>query len=289
MDRNAEKLLKEIKKYVRSAAAYEKAKAQLHKKQSREMGLSNSTMQKQLKLLGIDVKPLLEESAALEKKLPTVHKNFLAFQKPPLLPGNFVIFEPPDPNVISIVPPAIDGFGGGYFSDADCGFNLALGETNFQVSYQGGNWGWDGGPSGLFHYSTLVFSFAPPKPGNILVEPYIDFKGSYAISAHDHWYSSTEATFRLRASSRLYQHYWENGPFITLIDEDFTDSSDSGWITTVEKLSYTTSVSANDTVLIFIEIELVAGARSGDARTDVDFKTGAERRIKVPVIQMRYF
>jgi hypothetical protein len=54
-------------------------------------------------------------------------------------------------------------------------------------------------------------------------------------------------------------------------------------------LSYTTSVSANNTVLVFVEVVLDTNAHSSHAKVDVDFKTGAERRIKVPVIRMRYF
>jgi hypothetical protein len=62
----------------------------------------------------------------------------------------------------------------------------------------------------------------------------------------------------------------------------------SGWIKQLVKLSYSTSVSASDTVLIFVEIMLDRDAHSSHAKVDVDFKTGAERRIRVPLIQMRY-
>jgi hypothetical protein len=48
------------------------------------------------------------------------------------------------------------------------------------------------------------------------------------------------------------------------------------------------TLSANDTVLILVEIKLDVPAQSSHARVDVDFKTGAERRIRVPVIRFRY-
>jgi len=36
-------------------------------------------------------------------------------------------------------------------------------------------------------------------------------------------------------------------------------------------------------------VVLDTNAHSSHAKVDVDFKTGAERRIRVPLIQMRYF
>jgi hypothetical protein len=117
----------------------------------------------------------------------------------------------------------------------------------------------------------------------------VDFKGQFAISSHDHWYTSSSADITLSVSSRLHQHYWEFGPSETLIDEHRTSSSNSGWIDRLVKLSYSTSVSANDTVLIFVEVVLKASAHSSHAKVDLDFKTGAERRIKVPLIRLKYF
>ena len=207
---------------------------------------------------------------------------------PPILPGDLILEIPPDPNVFDVKPPAVRGFGGGSFNDAACGFNLALGETNLLVSQQGSGWGWQA-TAGLPGKSTLVFQFTPPRAGNVLVDAYVDFKGQFAISAHDHWYTNADADITLSVSSRLFQHYWEFGPSETLIDEHRSSSSNSAWIDRLVKLSYTTSVSANDTVLIFVEVVLDTNAHSSHAKVDVDFKTGAERRIKVPVIQFRYF
>jgi len=287
MDTNAAKLLKQIRKYQKSTAAHQKAKQARHVRQSRALGRSDKEMQKLLKTMGADVQSLLKETAAKERELREAHKTYLAFVRPPILPGELVLEIPPDPNVFDVKPPAIDGFGT-HCLGIDRGFNLALGETNFQWSEQGDGWGWQA-TAGSPCLTTLVFQFTPPRAGNVLVDAYVDFKGQFAISAHDHWYTNTNADLTLRVSSRLYQHYWEFGPSATLLDEHRTDSSNSGWVDRIEKLSYTTSVSANDTVLVFVEIELQVSAHSSHARVDVDFKTGAERRIRVPVIQVRYF
>jgi hypothetical protein len=244
-------------------------------------------MQKLLKKMGADVRSLLKETAAKEQELRETHKTYLEFERPPILPGEFVLEIPPDPNVFDVTPPAIEGFGT-HCTGIDRGFNLALGETNFQVSEQGEGWGWQA-TAGSPCLTTLVFQFTPPRAGSVLVDAYVDFKGQFAISAHDHWYTNTNADLVLSVSSRLFQHYWEFGPSVTLLDEHRTDSSNSGWVDQIEKLSYTTSLSANDTVLILVEIELEVSAHSSHARVDVDFKTGAERRIRVPVIRFRYF
>ena len=287
MDTNAEKLLKQIRKYQKSIAAHQKAKQALHVRQSRALARSDKEMQTLLKTMGVDVQSLLKETATGGRKLKEAHKTYLAFVRPPILPGELVVDFPPDPNVFDVKPPAIDGFGTNC-PGIDRGFNLALGEANFQVSEQGDGWGWQA-TAGSPCFTKLVFQFTPPRAGNVLVDAYVDFKGQFAISAHDHWYTNTNEDLTLRVSSRLYQHYWEFGPTATLLDEHRTDSSNSGWVDRIEKLSYTTSLSANDTVLILVEIELQASAHSSHARVDVDFKTGAERRILVPVIQVRYF
>ena len=287
MDANAQKLLRQLKQHRKAAEAYEKARLKMIEKEHRGLGLTDAVVQRELKAIGVDVKALLKDTAAEEKELQKVHKKFLALVRPPIVPGDLVFEIPPDPNVFDVKPPAVDGFGTNC-SGLDRGLNLALGEMNLLVSEQGDGWGWQA-TAGLPCLTTLVFQFAPPRAGNILVDAYVDFKGQFALSAHDHWYTSTSAHITLSVSSRLYQHYWEFGPSETLIDEHRTDSSNSGWIDRLVKLSYSTSVSANNTVLIFVEVVLDVIAHSSHAKVDVDFKTGAERRIRVPLIQMKYF
>jgi len=287
MDANAKRLLRELKQHRKAAEAYEKARRKMIEKEHRGLGLTDAVVQRELKAIGVDVKALLKDTAAEEKELQKVHKKFLGLVRPTRVPGNLVLEIPPDPNVFDVKPPAVDGFGTNCSALAR-GLNLALGEMNLLLSEQGDGWGWQA-TAGSPCLTTLVFQFAPPRAGNILVDAYVDFKGQFALSAHDHWYTSTRADITLSVSSRLYQHYWEFGTGETLIDEHRTDSSNSGWIDRLVKLSYSTSVSANDTVLIFVEVALDTNAHSSHAKVDVDFKTGAERRIRVPLIQMRYF
>ena len=249
--------------------------------EQRSLGLTDAVVQRELKALGVNVKSLLKDTAVEEKALRKCHKRVLEMVRPPLFPGEYVFEVPPDPNVFDVKPPAVDGFGGD--------LNLALGETNLFVSEQGDGWGLEATATGPPHGSTMVFQFAPPRAGNIVVDAYVDFKGQFAITAHDHWYTSTRADITMSVSSRLNQHCWEFGPSETVIDEHRTVSSNSGWIDRIVKLSYSTSVSANDTVLIFVDVVLDTNAHSSHARVDVDFKTGAERRIKVPLIQIKYF
>lgn len=286
MDAPTKKLLRQLKQHRKAAATYERKRLKMLEKEHRALGLTDKGEQKRLKAMGVDVKALLKETAAEERQLQQMHKKFLALLQPPKAPGDRVI-EVPDPNVFKIKPPAVDGYGT-HCSGLGRGLNLALGEMNLIVNEQGDGWGLQataGGPC----FTTLVFEFTPPTAGNIMVDAYVDFKGQFALSAHDHWYTSTSADITLSVSSRLYQHYWEYGPSETLIDEHRTSSSNSGWIDRLVRLSYTTSVSANDTVLFFVEVALDTNAHSSHAKVDVDFKTGAERRIKVPLIKVRYF
>jgi len=287
MDAHAKKLLRQLKQHRKEAATYEKARVKMIEKEHRALGLTDTVVQKELKAIGVDVRALLKDTAVEARELQKMHKRFLAMVRPPRVPGDFVLEIPPDPNVFAVKPPAVDGFGTNC-SGLARGLNLALGEMNLLVSEQGDGWGLQA-TAGSPCLTTLVFQFTPPRAGNILVDAYVDFKGQFALSAHDHWYTSTSADIKLSVSSRLYQHYWEFGPSETLIDEHRTDSSNSGWVDRLVKLSYTTSVSANNTVLIFVEVMLDTNAHSSHAKVDVDFKTGAERRIKVPLIQMRYF
>jgi hypothetical protein len=287
MDANAKKLLRQLKQHRRAAEAYEKMRRKMLEKEHRGLGLTDAAVQRELKAIGVDVKKLLQDTAAEEKELQKAHERLLALVQPPIVPGDLVFEIPPDPNVFDVKPPAIDGFGTNC-PGLDRGLNLGLGEMNLRVSEQGRGWGWQA-TAGSPCLTTLVFQFTPPRAGNILVDAYVDFKGQFALSAHDHWYTSTRADIKLSVSSRLYQHYWEFGPGETLIDEHRTDSSNSGWIDRLVKLSYSTSVSADNTVLIFVEVVLDTNAHSSHAKVDVDFRTGAERRIRVPLIQMRYF
>lgn len=289
MDANAKQLLRQLKQHRKVLETYDRARMKLLEKEHRALALTDAVVQKELAAIGVDVKALLKETAAEEKALLGTHKRLLTVARPPILPGNHIFDVPPDPNVFDVKPPAVDGFGT-YGASLDRGINLPLGEINIATSEQDSGWGWIGfsGEANKTYLTTLVFEFTPPRAGNIRVDAYVDFRGQFSITAHDHWYTDTRARLLLRASSRLYQHYWEMGPTVTLLNEDRTNSSNSGWLDWTQNLSYTTSVSANDTVLLFVEVWLGLFADSSHARVVVDFRTGAERRIRVPLIQIRY-
>lgn len=285
MDTNASTLLKQVRQFSRATAAQDNTRLALHRRQARTLGLSDKEMQRRLAAMGMDVPALLKDTETKARALNGAHKAYFALPRPPVLPGG-VLEIPPDPNVFDVRPPAIDGFGTNC-SAIDRGLNLPLGEMNIAWSEQGDGWGWQA-TAGSTCFTTLVFEFTPPRAGNVQVDAWVDCQGQFAISANDHWWSSTSADLTLSVSSRLYQHYWEFGPSETLIDEHRSDSSNSGWISQMVKLSYTTSLSANNTVLIFVEVSLDMNAHSSYAEVDVDFKTGAERHIRVPAIRFTY-
>jgi len=292
MEKELEAFIKKVKKQESALFDYEKKKNALHTKQSLANGHTDDHRIAELKSMGIDTASILKSFVKSEKDLKADHKVYITSAQDFAVDLGDLFFAPPpiirDPNVVYILPPAVDGYGGNFFDDEDCGFNLALGETNFKASEQGSGWGLSGGPYGKTGESTLVFSFNPPRSGNILVEPNIDFRGVFAISANDHSYTSTHAFLNLKVSSKLYQHYWETGPENTILDESHRDSSNSGVINQRVRLAYSASVSDNDPVRVFIKLRLDIGAKSSHARADIDFRTGATRFIRVPFIKVTY-
>ena len=290
MDADAKSLLRQLRQHRKALELYDKARMKMIDKEHRALALTDAIVQKELKAIGVDVNGLLKDTLTEAKELQRTHKKLLTLARPPMLPGESVFEIPPDPNVFDVKPPAVDGFGT-YGAGLDRGINLPLGEMNFATSEQDSGWGWLGisGEANKVYLTTLVFEFTPPRAGNILVDAYVDVRGQFSISAHDHWYTDTRARLQLHVSSRLYQHYWEYGPTAVLLNESRTNSSNSGWLDQIQKVSYSTSVSESDTVLLFVEVSLGLFADSSHARVVVDFKTGADRRIRVPLIQIRYF
>ena len=83
MDANADKLLRQLKQHRRSAAAYEKTRLRTIQREHSNLGMTDRTVQAELKALGVDVKALLADTAAEEKALRNVNKRFLALERPP--------------------------------------------------------------------------------------------------------------------------------------------------------------------------------------------------------------
>lgn len=281
--------LGKVKDYDRALTAHEQTKLNVINEQRRKFGDTETRWVKNLQSIGIDTDSVSKDFARAEKELKSAHKIYFetAGNLSVALPGNFGILVPPDPDIFDTFPPCVDAWGGGGFTDEDCGFNLSRGETNFKSLRQGSGWGLTATAVG-HSTSTLVFRLTPPRAGDVRVDAYIDFKGVFAISAHDHFYTSTNAKINLKVSSRLYQHYWEEGPVSTIIDEYHTDSSNSGVVDQQVRLRYSTSLSANDPVLVFVKCDLVIDAHSSHARAEIDFRTGASRHIRVPFIRFTY-
>ena len=298
MDKNSAKLIKELKKYYKAMAKYEKSRQTMQTQQSRPLRGSDKEVQKMLTGMGADVPSLVKGSMAAAQTLKDAHKKYLGIIEPPTWPPNDGRNRiPPDPNVFDVEPPATEGIvilpPPQYVDCPDCGFDLPSGKINFQMSDEGEGWGGLPGTGTVVTARSLelIFGFNAPRAGNVQVDVYVDFKGVFAMSAESHWYTNTSVGLSLSASSRLYFSrfgYWEDGPTITLFHKEGGDLSESGWINQYLKLSSTTSISDEQTILIFVKTDCSIWAQSSYARVDVDFGSVAERRIRVPVIRFRY-
>ena len=125
------------------------------------------------------------------------------------------------------------------------------------------------------------FYYFPPFSGELLVEPHVDFQGDVAVSAHDHWYTSTHAELRLKLHFDLFQHYWDGEQTATIINEHRHNSSAAYWANNHRIMSKSLSVSAHDVVWIKRTTSLFVKAQSSHAHVDCNFRTGANRRIRV--------
>jgi hypothetical protein len=242
---------------------------------------------------GINVRAFEEESSAAVKRLERSHRELLTISPPPARsdpkPQALLSYVSSlQPEIVStytrcglFYPPLQDAWG----NSEDCGFNLDLGEANIAVHSTGDGWGL-AARGYSWRYCTLWYVFFPPVAGDILVEPHVDFQGNVAISAHDHVYTSTVAKLKLQLNFDLYQHYWDGEKTAVIIDEYRTDSSTAYWVDDHRVMSKTLSVSAHDPVFIKLEVAYYVQAHSSHAMVDFDFRTGADRRIRVEHIKI---
>lgn len=191
------------------------------------------------------------------------------------------VFEIPDTN-IWLLPPA-DSVEG---NNEHCGFNAALAEVNKKGRDKGDGWGIMASASGPPEECVLWFHYVPPRAGNLLVEPHIDFQGDVSINAHDHWYTNTSARLKIWAYFDLFQHYWDGVQTATIVDEYRTNSKTAYWVDTSPSMSKSLSVSAGTPVYIKIGIVAEYHAHSSHAELAFDFRTGADRRIAVEYIRL---
>lgn len=281
--------LKEFREDEQALWKYQEQETQRQQRIVKEAGSSDEQFKEELKKAGINVKALEEES---DRELEKENRAFEELRKiapPPrrrgqrsrLLLDQIAALSLRDINTV-IYPPAQDGWG----NAEDCGLNLNLGEFNIKGEATGSGWGIQATASPPPRTCTLIFYYFPPRAGELTVEPHVDFQGDVALSAHDHWYTSTHAELELKLHFDLFQHYWDGEQVATIINEHHQNVKKSYWVDDHRVLSKTLSVSANNVVWIKLMISYKHNAHSSHARVAYDFRTGSDRRIRVESIRI---
>jgi hypothetical protein len=279
-----ERFRAQLKEFREDDEACWKQEAEEVKRQLRLLkgiGRTDEQVKAELKRAGINVGALEQESKKSAQQLKRAHKEMRKIEPPPSRRGRKEQIVMQQVAALAgshtwLFPPAWEGWG----NAEDCGFNLALGEINTERHMTGDGWGWAAVAYGT-QYCTLWFYYFPPRSGDLLVQPHVDFQGDVAVTAHDHWYTSTHAELELKLHFDLYQHYWDGEESATIIDEHRHDSSAAYWVDNHRIMSKTLGVSANDIVWIKLTTSLYVVAHSSHAHVDCDFRTGASRRIRV--------
>lgn len=253
----------------------------------KEIGRSDSQFKAELQRAGINVAALEEESKRLNELETRAHNELLKVDPPPRKRGrrDAIMLQQvaslAHSNSQLLFPPACHGGGNAEV----CGFNLDLGEINTESHETGDGWGLRA-EAAVTDYCSLWFYYFPPNPGDLIVTPHVDFQGSVAISAHDHVYTSTHAELQIKLHFDLYQHYWDGEETAIIIDEHRHNSSAAYWVDAHPSISKSVSVSAQNVVLMKLTVSKRVVASSSHAHTDCDFRTGAERRIRVEHIRL---
>lgn len=253
----------------------------------KEAERTDAEFKEELSNSGINVSVLEQESKREVERQRHAHAELKKVHPPPAIRGRKEQIAVEQAAALAdtalwIFPPAYDAWG----NAEDCGFNLALGEINTARDMTGDGWGLQAVAYST-QYCTLWFYYYPRTAGDLLVEPHVDFQGDVAISAHDHWYTSTHAELKLQLHFDLFQHYWDGEQTATIIDEHRHASSAAYWVNDHHIMSKTLSVSANDIVWIKLKTSLYVVAHSSHAHVDCDFRTGADRRIRAEHIRVR--
>ena len=268
---------------------YQEQELQRQQRIVKEAGSSDEQFKEELKKAGINVKALEDESNAELEKQKRAFDELRKIAPPPrrrgqrarLLLDQIVAFPLNDINTV-IYPPAQDGWG----NAEDCGLNVNLGEFNIKGEATGSGWGIMATASPPPNTCTLMFYYFPPRAGELTVEPHVDFQGDVVLNAHDHWYTSTWAELDLKLHFDLFQHYWDGEQITTIINEHHQNVKKAYWVDDHRVLSKTLSVSANTVVWIKLMISYQHNAHSSHAHVAYDFRTGADRRIRVESIRI---
>jgi hypothetical protein len=281
MNERIQAQLKEFRQDDEARWAYEAQEIARQTRVLNDNGRSDPQFKEELRRAGIDVSALEEQSSRLRELETKAHKELFKVEPPPPRRGrkDAMLLQ----QVASLAhtrtwlfPPAYEGWG----NAEQCGFNLPLGEINTESHKTGDGWGLQAVAYGT-EYCTLWFYYFPPESGDLLVQPHVDFQGSVAISAHDHWYTSTHAEILIKLHYDLYQHYWDGEETATIVNEHRHDSSTAYWVDNHRVVSKSLSVSANDIVWIKLTVSKFVMAHSSHAYADCDFRSDANRRIRV--------
>lgn len=285
MQQNLQSKLDEFRQDDEARWKYEAQELERQTRILQDSGVSDAQFKAGLERAGLNVSMLEAESARLRELETAAHQEMRKVGVPPRR-------GPKDANVLQqlasetqvtwLYPPAYEGWG----NAEECGFNLGLGEINTESHETGDGWGLQAVAYGT-EYCTLWFYYFPPHAGELTVSPHIDFQGDVAISAHDHWYTSTHAELRIKLHFDLYQHYWDGETVATIVDEHRHDSSAAYWVDDHRIVTKTLSVSALDVVWIKLTVSKFVMAHSSHAHTDCNFRTGSDRRIRVEHIWLR--
>lgn len=290
------RITKQLKKFRAEDEAHWRYEEEEVKRQNQifsEYGRTDKDSKTALEGAGIKLRALEEESSEVVKKLKKSHKELLKIDPPPTRSHtkqqvllNYISSFGAD-NIWTnnrcdwFYPPVQDAWG----NSEDCGFNIDLGEINIAEHSTGDGWG-IAAKAYSWRYCTLWYVFFPPVAGDISIEPHVSFQGNVAISAHDHWYTNTDAELKMKLHFDLYQHYWDGEETTNIINEHRTDSSTAYWVNETRVMSKSLSVSANDPVYIKLTVAYFVKAHSSHAEVDFNFREGAERRIRLERIRI---
>ena len=186
-----------------------------------------------------------------------------------------------------LTPPAIGCGPSNPNSNANC--NKLIGEINLKTSVVGTGSGVGFDPNitkRAVSTGHLQFVYWPVKSGSLYVTPAVDISGTVYVAAHDHLLTSTDARLWLTLECSIFQSYWDRGPRLTVVEEHHWDSSDGYWLVDTVFPNASSTVVAQESVLISITATITAEARSDHALVDADFFTGAEKFIRVPQISV---
>jgi len=284
----------QIDKFKKEDAArwkYLKAESDRQSALAEKVGDRDERYQRELAKAGTNVETLFKDS---REDAERSRANFEEIKKidPPPIRNNLVdadalrngVFEIPDTNIWIFPPPdSVE------VDDSEIwGVNADLAEFNIKRHDEGSGTG-IGAVGVRPQEGILWFHYVPPTAGNLLVEPHLNFKGVVSIWIENHWYTTPAAALRVSAYLDLHQHYWDGQQTEIVVDEDRGGSTSVAyWVDKAPPLSKSLSVSAG--VPVYIKIGVVIDycyADAWDTEITCDFRTGADRRIRLDYIRLR--